>query len=294
MGLHAGRLRHVIEIQECIQVQNASTGGMVDRWQTVTGCDAVPAEIVYISGREFISSNAKQSEIVARITIRKRPGITTKMRIIGMGKTFDIQGVLPDHETGNTWLTMPVSEVLNENPETQVIFSTVIGDTTILTDYTANLNTDNSYVLTQQEFQYLAIKQDCTMKITSLPDDSLVAFGFANLSVFDSISARISKLTSSDVIDLGNLYNNDTSSINHNFINGAEYTIVVDASVGSYGAAYLYENGDLILSHTLTQALSASPNCYYIGAGYAPTAISAELIDVRSNDIPNSTPWNRY
>jgi len=292
MGLHAGRLRHVIEIQESIQIQNASTGGMVERWQTVSGCSAVPAEIVYISGREFISSNAKQSEIVARITIRNRTGITTKMRIIGMGKTFDIQGILPDHETGNTWLTMPVSEVLNLTIETPVIFSYELFGGVILTDYTCVMNSASDQVSTQLEFQYLAIKQDVTIRIPELDLGDTFIIGFSDGTPSNGIGVFFNSQGSYDVIGVGNSTN--YTSLNHNLDSTAEYTIAVDGGAGTYGTAYLYENGVLLLSHELTQALGATPDRFAIFCQSTAVPATFTLVDVRSYDIPNSTAWNRY
>jgi len=295
MGLHAGRLRHVIEIQECIQVQNVSSGGMVDRWQTVTGCSAVPAEIVYISGREFISSNAKQSEIVARITIRKRTGITTKMRIIGMGKTFDIQGILPDHETGNTWLTMPVSEVLNSTVENLVVFSTTLGNATILTDYTCSVDASGGFIFTQTEFNYLAIKQDCTTVLSTFKLGDQLSLAFSDYPVTVALGVTVLTNSSHDVVRVGNVRTTDYTVYNCNLSQTAQYSVAVDASVGTYGAVYFYENGVLLTSHILTAALAGTPDRFTIyGYSTVPGNSLFSLIDVRAYDVSGSTAWNRY
>lgn len=112
--LYSGVLRHRIAIQEQLEDQDSDTGEVTHVWMTVEGMSNVPAEVVFLSAREFIASQATQGEIVARITIRYRAGITNKMRALFRGKTYNIRGVLPDPKSGLEWLTLPVSEGLTD------------------------------------------------------------------------------------------------------------------------------------------------------------------------------------
>lgn len=111
--LFAGTLRHRIAIQEPTETQDPNTGEITIVWNTVSGMSAVPAEIAPLSAKEFIAGQAIQSEIVARITIRYRAGITAKMRAVHGSKIYNIRGVLQDPKTGIDWLTLPVSEGTN-------------------------------------------------------------------------------------------------------------------------------------------------------------------------------------
>ncbi len=111
--LNSGSLRHRIEIQEPVEVQDSDTGDVTFEWDTVDGCDSVPAEIAPLSAREFIASAATQSKVVARIVIRYRAGITAKMRALHRGRVYNIEGVLADADSGLEYLTLPVSEGVN-------------------------------------------------------------------------------------------------------------------------------------------------------------------------------------
>lgn len=112
--LYAGTLRHRIAIQEQLEDQDSDTGEITVVWQTVSGMSAVPAEIVPLSAKEFIAAQATQSEIVARIVIRYRPGVTAKMRVVHGSKIYNIQGVLADAKSGLEYLNLPVSEGVND------------------------------------------------------------------------------------------------------------------------------------------------------------------------------------
>lgn len=112
--LYSGVLRHRIAIQERLEEQDSDTGEITHIWVTVSGMSNVPAEIVPLSAKEFISAQAMQSEIVARVVIRYRDGIEPAMRVVHNGKVYDIKGVLPDPKTGREWLTLPVSNGLTD------------------------------------------------------------------------------------------------------------------------------------------------------------------------------------
>ena len=112
--LNAGTLRHRVAIQQPTETQSATTGEITVAWATVSGMESLAAEIVPLSAKEFLSAQATQSEIVARIVIRYRTGITAKMRVNHNGTIYNIRGVLPDPDSGREWLTLPVSEGVND------------------------------------------------------------------------------------------------------------------------------------------------------------------------------------
>lgn len=109
--MQAGKLRHRVTIQEPVNIQDPVTGGLTSSWQDVA---SVWAQVYPLSAREFIAAQAGQAEITTRITIRYRPGITAKHRIIFRGQTYNIEGVLPDPESGLEYCTLPCSQGVND------------------------------------------------------------------------------------------------------------------------------------------------------------------------------------
>jgi len=112
MALSAGRLRHRVDIQKRDQVQDEDSGAMVTTW--VTEWANVPAAIEPLSVREFIQSQANQSEISARITIRYREGLVATMRIVHKGRIYNPKGFLQDPDSGLEYVTIPCSEGVND------------------------------------------------------------------------------------------------------------------------------------------------------------------------------------
>lgn len=64
-----------------------------------------PAEVLFLSGREFIAAQSAQSQITGRATIRWRAGIVASMRFLFDGGVFNIVAVLPD-PSSRRWLTL--------------------------------------------------------------------------------------------------------------------------------------------------------------------------------------------
>lgn len=106
-SLDPGRLRHRIKITELKRVQNETTLEISESWETYA---EVWADIAPSSGREFIAAQAVASKVTGRMTIRYRDDITSEMRIVYRGKTYNIEAALPDMESGIEWLTLLVSE----------------------------------------------------------------------------------------------------------------------------------------------------------------------------------------
>lgn len=112
MSIQAGRLRHRVSIQRRQESQNSDTGEINHTWVNVWS--SVPAEIVPLSAREFVAAQSVQSEVVARMTIRYRAGLTAKMRIVHKGTAYNIAGILPDADSGLSYITIPLSYGVNE------------------------------------------------------------------------------------------------------------------------------------------------------------------------------------
>lgn len=110
MSLAAGKLRHRVRIEE-FRSDLDSNGAVQEMW---TLWAEAWAAIEPLSAREFIQSAQAQSSVVARITIRYRPGLSHTMRIVHRGRIYNIAGVLPDVVSGIEYVTLPVSEGLNQ------------------------------------------------------------------------------------------------------------------------------------------------------------------------------------
>lgn len=109
--MQAGKLRHRVTLQEPVKVQNPTTGAVINTWRDVS---TIWAEVSPLSAREFIAAQASQGEISTRITIRYRPGVTRKHRILFRGAIYNIEGVLPDPKSGREYLTLTCSEGVND------------------------------------------------------------------------------------------------------------------------------------------------------------------------------------
>lgn len=109
-GLKAGPLRHRVSLQERILTQD-SDGNPITAWEEVS---APWASVEPLSAREFIAAQAQQSAVTTRIRIRYRDGVNAQMRVVHRGRTYNIQGVLPDPDSGLEWLTLPCSEGVND------------------------------------------------------------------------------------------------------------------------------------------------------------------------------------
>lgn len=108
--IDTSKLRHVIRIQRTEQVQDSS-GDVLDVW--VDAWPRVFASIEALSAREFMAAANLESKITARITIHYRDGVEAKMRIVHGDKLYNIEGVIPDLDSGREYLTLPCSEGVN-------------------------------------------------------------------------------------------------------------------------------------------------------------------------------------
>ena len=102
-----GKLRHKMTLQQPVTTQDTTTGEMVTVWTDVA---KVWASLEPLSANAFVAAGAEQSEVTARVTIRYRDDVTSKMRLVYRGMYYDIKGVLADPKSGLEYLTLPVGE----------------------------------------------------------------------------------------------------------------------------------------------------------------------------------------
>ena len=108
--MKVGRLRHRITLQELIETQD-SDGAVEEEWFTVG--NGISAEIIAMSGREFVAAQAVQSEVNTRIKLRFRPGLKAKMRVLHRGAVYNIAAVMPDPDSGIRFVTLLCSTGTN-------------------------------------------------------------------------------------------------------------------------------------------------------------------------------------
>ena len=125
MNLEAGRLRHRVRIEQLENlldsngevVQDESTGTVAQVWSEVA---TVWAAIEPLSAREFIQSQATQSQITARIIIRFRDGLNAAMRLVHVRRNmadviYNPHGFFADKDSGLEYLTIPVSTGVSQD-----------------------------------------------------------------------------------------------------------------------------------------------------------------------------------
>jgi len=92
------KLRHRVDIEALTNTQD-SNGIKTEEWATVRDSnepDLMAAEVVPLSGREFIAAQAVQAGVTTRITILYRDGVIPSMRVSHDGAKYNIKAVLPD------------------------------------------------------------------------------------------------------------------------------------------------------------------------------------------------------
>ena len=107
-GLKAGSLRHRITIEEPIIEEGAF---QKQSWRVYR--ENVPAKVTFLSVKEQVASGAEVSKVSARIQMRYDKNINAKMRIRFREELYEIEGVVPDNESGLQWLTLVVSKGLS-------------------------------------------------------------------------------------------------------------------------------------------------------------------------------------
>ena len=111
--LTIGKLRHRVTLQSRTETQDPDTGVVTIGWGD--HATDLPADIEPVSAREFIASQATQAHITTRIVIRHRDDVVPTMRVVHRGKVYNIEGVLPDKNSGLEYLTLVCSSGDNES-----------------------------------------------------------------------------------------------------------------------------------------------------------------------------------
>ncbi len=106
----AGKYRHRITLQGCQTVRDP-LGGDAKQW--VDWRPDVPAEVVPLSGREFIAAQAEHGQVDARMEIPYLPGVLPTMRVLFDGTVYAIRAVLPD-ATARRHITLMVDSGVSD------------------------------------------------------------------------------------------------------------------------------------------------------------------------------------
>lgn len=113
MGQNAGELRHRITIQHYVAGGRDEDGFEIEgSWQEYK---QLWAKVTPLSAKDLISAQADQSEVVARMKIRYREDITTKMQVLWKGQIFSIKSqALDDSEDSYTYCTFLLGQGLEK------------------------------------------------------------------------------------------------------------------------------------------------------------------------------------
>ncbi len=87
--MSAGEFRHRVKLQQRSKTED-DLGQQVLAWSDVA---MLWAKVEQLSGRELMTASAERAENTARITVRFRPDIVEKMRILYGAIIYDITSV---------------------------------------------------------------------------------------------------------------------------------------------------------------------------------------------------------
>lgn len=111
--MQAGLLRHLVTFEQLV-TELDSDGQQIETWNPAFEGQMLSAEISPLSGRELIAAQAVQSKTATRIKIRYRPGVDASMRVRHRTVIYNIEGVIPDPESGIEWITLACTSGANE------------------------------------------------------------------------------------------------------------------------------------------------------------------------------------
>lgn len=125
MSADSGKYRHRVRLEENLEqvdsngetIQDPNTGGITYAWTPV---GTYWASIEPLSAKEFIAAQSVQSQVTTRISMRKPARMDAAMRLVHMvngqpGTVFNIHGILSDRESGLEYVTLPVSQGVNQS-----------------------------------------------------------------------------------------------------------------------------------------------------------------------------------
>ena len=88
--MRAGKLRHRVTIQQTTETRESTMGGVIDTWGTFA---TRYASVSPLTGREYFTAQQHASEVTHEVRLRYLSGVTTKMRVLHDGRTFDIESI---------------------------------------------------------------------------------------------------------------------------------------------------------------------------------------------------------
>ena len=100
------RLRHRVTLESRV-ISRDSNGDRVSVWVPVTGAALMPAEVLTGPGREALAAGQLQSDVAARITVRKCAAVASPhgMRLWHGQDLYHIATFFDD-ATGTRWRTL--------------------------------------------------------------------------------------------------------------------------------------------------------------------------------------------
>lgn len=109
--MQAGNLRQVVKIQKPVIVQDPA-GQQSSDYADLYTC--VRAQIVPLSGREYVAAKQVAADVTTRISIRRLPGIDPTCRVVRIiesddpptTEVYDVLAALPDPVSGLRYLTL--------------------------------------------------------------------------------------------------------------------------------------------------------------------------------------------
>lgn len=90
----AQRLRHRVAIKRLTSTIDDDDESTVETWTVLVASE--PAEIVPLSGKEYIAAAATQAQVDTRITIRRRSDLRASDRIEHEGSFYNLVAILLD------------------------------------------------------------------------------------------------------------------------------------------------------------------------------------------------------
>ena len=93
----ASRLRDPITIEE-LELASDGLGGNTENWETFATTYA-QVEPIFGSAREQVIAAQREAREAFKITLRRRDGVTSAMRVQWQGKTLNIHGVTSTRST---------------------------------------------------------------------------------------------------------------------------------------------------------------------------------------------------
>ena len=107
MGQRAGELCHRVTIQHYVSGRDEYNYETDPVWADFK---KLWAKVEFLSVKDSINAKAAGSQTTARLKLRKRSDITTEMRVLWDGYTFQIVSPpKPDNENGKIYMTLELA-----------------------------------------------------------------------------------------------------------------------------------------------------------------------------------------